>query len=390
MIPRIEIANGQAYTFHPDSQPPVAHRLRAVMHGRMVDELTGLPMTSRLKVNTDRPGLHPRVEHGGIAGVVGNPGRLFPQLAAAAVDLMMTVTATRYLDRHLSANLGPIAGFPNAFAPVNFGDVPMHRPATQLRGRVVRINGPDRVPLSGADVRIAGVWAMFPPANVDPQAVMQAPNLVALNAALYAARDAAIDQVRRRALGLMPGEEKTIVQRASAGQTSMSVSDRINLNPGDLLAIQPNHAELAEYIRVTAINGAATDDQVAHISLSYPLQHDHPQGSTVVRATLQAQGSDNPLDRAGIPGDQSLFCAALNGLNNASVVEIIGSGHPEYHVMALYQTVSDAAGYFRLPPIARVAQLQLEVDRADLLQPHRVLFSPDYELSEQRLDIRIA
>ncbi len=389
MSTRIEVANGRAYTFNPDPQPAVGDRLRAILRGRMLDEFTGLPMTSRLTVNTTRPGLRSRVEHGGIAGLVGNPKRLFPGLDAVAVDLEMTISAARYLPRRLTASLGPIAGFPNAFVPVNFGDVSMHRAATRLRGRVVQVNGLNRLPLNGAEVRILGSWSSFPPADVDPQAVMQAPNLVALTAGLYAERDPAIDQVRRRVLGIVLGEEKNLLQRSSAGQRTLRISDRVNLNPGDLLAIQANHAELTEYIVITTVDGAATDDQPATITLNYPLHHNHPEGITVVRAALQAQGPDNPVDRVGIPGDQSLFCAALNGLNNGSVIEIIGSGDPEYHAMALYQTVTDAAGYFRLPPIARVAQLQLQADRADLLQPQRVHFSPNYELSEQRLDIII-
>lgn len=384
---RTEVANGVAYTFNPDPTPPAANQLRAILRSRMLDEFTGLPMTSRLSVNTPRQGLRTRVEDGGIAGVVGHPGHLFPALDGNAVDLEMTVSASRYLPRRLAATLGPIAGFPNVFAPINFGDVAMHRAATRLRGRVVQVNGPNRVPLGAADVRILGIWPSFPPADVDPQAVMQAPNLVSLSAGLYAERDPAVDQVRRRVLGFVLGEEKTLMQRANAGQSQIRISDRINLNPGDLLAIQPNHAELAEYIVITATDGASTDDQPATITLNYPLQHNHPEGISVVRTALQAQAADNAITRFGIPGDHSIFCAALNGFLNGSVVEIIGSGDPEYHAIALYQTITDAAGYFRLPPLARVAQLQLETDRADLVGPQTLNFSPDYDLAEQRLDI---
>lgn len=389
MSGRTEIANGLAYTFNPEPLPPAADRLRGILQARMLDELNGLPMSSRLTVNTPDNDLHPRITHGGIAGLAGNPARLYPRLDAQAADIEMTVEARRFLPRQLRTALGPVAGFPDAFAAFDFGDVPMHRRATQVRGRVVRINGSNRAPLDGADVRILGIWPVFPPADADPEALLEAADIVSLSAGLYADRDPAVDQIRRRVLGFVLGEEKTLLRRASAGQNRLRVSDRVNLNAGDLLAIQPNHGEVAEYIQITAVDGASSDDQPATITLNYPLQHHHPEGITLVRATLQAQGAGNALTRAGIPGDQTVFCAGLAGLISGTVAEIAGSGDPEYHAMALYHTVTDVDGYFRLPPLARVAQLRLEADRADLAQPHTLDLSPDYDQAGQRIDIVI-
>ncbi len=387
MSVRIEHANGLEYRFNPEPLPNAAGRMRAVMRARMLDELTGLPMTSRLTVSSSRKGLQPVVSNGGITGLAGMPGRLYPDLDGTAVNLDMTVTAQRFVPRRLAAALGPQAGFPDVFSPFDFGDVPMHRAATTLRGRVVQVAGSNRIPLGAADVRVLAMWPVFPPADVDPDTVIEAPDLVSLSSGLYAERIPAVDQLRRRVLGIAVGDEKVLQQRGVAGQRTLRVSDRINLNPGDLLAIQPGHPELAEYIVVSDVNGAATADQAATVTLNYPLNVSHPAGATVVPASLQAQAADNPISRAGIPGDRTVFCTALTGLTDGSVVEIIGSGNPEYHSIALYQTITDADGYFRLPAIARVAQLRLEADRADLAQPQELDFSPDYDAAEQRLDI---
>ncbi len=385
---RIEQANGLAYRFNPETQPVIAGRMQAVVHARMLDEFTGLPMTSRLTVNSPSNDLKPMVTHGGIAGLVGMPGRLYPNLDGAPVNLEMTVSAQRFIPRRLAAALGPIAGFPEVFAPADFGDVPMHRAATVLRGRVVQIVGSSRLPLAAADVRVVGVWPGFPPADAEPDDIIEAPNLISLSAGLYAERQPAVDQLRRRVLGIALGQEKVLLQAASAGQRTLKISNRINLNVGDLLAIQPDHNELAEYIVVTGIDAAATADQPASVTLNYPLYYSHLQGTTVVPASLQAQAVDNPFSRAGIPGDRTVFCNTLTGLTDGSVAEIIGSGDPEYHNLSIYQVLTDADGYFRLPPIARVAQLRLEADRADLQEPHILEFySPDYDVAEQRLDI---
>ena len=59
-------------------------------------------------------------------------------------------------------------------------------------------------------------------------------------------------------------------------------------------------------------------------------------------------------------------------------------GAPEYHQAELYSDVSDADGYFRLPPIARVA---LHAQRLGLTSPPDERFTPDYRLAENRLTV---
>jgi hypothetical protein len=51
----------------------------------------------------------------------------------------------------------------------------------------------------------------------------------------------------------------------------------------------------------------------------------------------------------------------MTALDPATVAVEISGGPllPEYHWAQTYQTVSDADGYFRLPPIHRLAQLEL-------------------------------
>lgn len=386
---QIVSAGGYAYRFNPDTQPRAADRLRAVMRARMVDELTGQPMASRLSVTTPLPGLRSGIRPGGIAGLIGHPGRLYPGLAGAQVTLEMTVAAARYLPRRLVATLGPQPGFPDAFDPHDAGDVAMHRAALRLRGRIVRDNGLERQPLAGADVRLLGVWPVFPPANVDVDSVMQPSDLVSLTAGLYAARTAGTDRLRRRTLGIVPGTQKVLLKRAAAGDRRVRLSDRVNLNAGTLLALDANHPNLAEYIMIAAVDGASTPDQPATITLNYPLRHSHAPDAFAIRATLQASGADNALNRDAIAGDQTVFCVALSGVVDGGVVEIHGSGDPEYHRAVLYSTVADADGYFRLPPIARVARLRLEADRADLAEARTLDVSPDYDFAEQRLDILV-
>ena len=53
--------------------------------------------------------------------------------------------------------------------------------------------------------------------------------------------------------------------------------------------------------------------------------------------------------------------------------------------MRRFSVSSDAAGYYRLPPLSRVAQLELRAERGALI-PIQMEFRPDYRVRENRLD----
>jgi hypothetical protein len=391
---RTIIDKGTQYTFCPadeptaaNRQPPTANRQRAIMQGRFLDELTGREITADISVATRIEGLNPRVALGGIAGLVGSPGRLFPDLVGSPVEIDMTVTASRYIERRFQETLGPIAGFPDAFQSIDLGDVPMHRLPTVVRGRVVQSGTMPRTPLTGVTARLDGVWHTFPAADVDPLTVIEASNIASATPGLYARRTAGTDILRQRTMVLAAGEEKQLTRSQGRGSADIHLSDRVNLNIGDVLAINPAHPNLVEYIPVIAIDTASASNRPATVTLAFGLANDQKETTTVVRATPQAPGGDNALARDGTIGDQTIFLTGLIGLSGASVIEITGSGPDEYQSAALYETTSDADGYFRMPPISRVAVMRIHAERADLPQPVDFNYSPEYDLSENRADI---
>jgi len=392
MACRTETVGALQYEYCPDQLPPRADRLQALMRGRFVDELTGNGINAQLTVHTTVVGVTPRTAFNGIAGLIGNPARRFPGLAANTVTLDMNVSCRRFVTQSFSADLGPIntaagypADFPDFFAPIDLGDVGLHREATVISGRCVQSNGLSRTPLSNTTIDISGLWHRFPAANVDPLAVVEAPNIVSLLQGLYEGRRAATDQVRQRTLQPRAGEEKRLLSVANAGDRQVRLSDRVNLVAGQVLALQPEHNELVEYLPVTAVNGATGDTQPATVTLAYPLKKSHREGVTAVRVDPQPPGASNDFTRDAIIGDQTLFLAALTDIND-STVEISGGGSVEYHRSRLYRAVSDADGFFSLPPIARVAMMQLHASHAALADVNRI-FSPDYERAENRGDL---
>lgn len=393
MVCRTEVVNHITYHYCPDDLPPMADRIRGLIYGRFLDELTGLPISAQLRVASSVAGVRTRATADAVAGLIANPARRFPGLAASSVDLDMTVNCRRFVPRSFRETLGPFntgmgdpADFPHHFAPVNLGNIELHREATGVRGRSVFDDGVSRVPLGNATIAITGVWHRFPAADVDPLAVMEAANMLSLTQGLYRQRIVGTDQVRRRVLQPQAGEEKTLLLPAAAGAAEVLLSDRVNLGAGDIVAIEVDHSDQVEYLQVLHVAGASSDTQPGMLTLAYPLRRDHRVGAAAVRVLPQAPGAANGFSRDAISGDQTLFLDALSDIDNSSV-EISGSGAPEYHRARLYSVVSDGDGFFRLPPLARVAMMQLYASHAVPTNDVETIFSPDYEQYENRIDL---
>jgi hypothetical protein len=384
MTCRSDSANGWTYRFCPDDAPRAADRLRAIVRWVCVDEIGGDGPNLQYAIGTSAPGLTARISSDGIMGLTGNPARLYPGLATTPVDIAFTVSAPGYLPRSLQATLGPVAGFPDAFAPADAGTVLLHRQPFVLRGRVVKLGGLQPTPMAGVSVWLAGVWSTSPPANVDPATVMEPPNLVALQPGLYADRQASVDGLRRRDMTLTVGQDKTLLTPGVVGGTTVKLSDRVAVAVGTVLAFEPTLPARVEYVVVSAVVGASTADQPATVTLAHPLRMAHEEGTTCVVATPAAPGANVLLSRDGVAGEQVAFLATLGGVT-AGVVELSGGGAGvEYQTVATYRTVSDGDGFYRLPPLSRVALVKLHADQAPAQEP---VMSPDYTSYENLFDV---
>lgn len=395
MACRKEVVNSLLYEYCPDTLPPAADRVQSVMRGRLTDELTGLGLTRDVRVTTEIEHLTARTAANGVCGLAGNPAHLFPGLKSHAVALNMSVRTRRYLPQTFVANLGPFntaagspADYPDFFAPVNLATIGMHRAATIIQGRCVRINGISREPLPNAVVELLGLWHRFPPANVDLDDVREEPNIISLLHGLYRQRTAGVDHVRQLDLTPRVGEKKLLLLPAEAGARQLRISNRVNLAAGHIVAVDLNNADLLEYIEVESVAGATTAGQSATVTLAYPLKKGHRQGIPVLRVNPESPpaSSTNNFIRDAIPGDQTVFLNSLADIDN-STVEIFGTGSPEYHRVSLHRAVADAEGYFRLPPISRIALMKFRAHRDDLSDDiHIDYYSPDYDLFENSID----
>lgn len=274
---------------------------------------------------------------------------------------------------------------PDDFAPANAGDLALHREPVVLTGRTVRVTAAGTTILAGAAVRITGFWRTPPPANVSVPAIP--PNLVSVHPALYADRAPVIGQLRRRNLAPVAGDDKSLLDDVPAGATVLRLSDRQNLTVGGILLIDPDIPDRAEHLAVTAIAGASAATLPARVTVDYPLAFPHPAGARVRRVTPQPLGATKQLTREALRGDTTVFLNSVTGLAAGQQARVTGGPSPdEHHELRLYTATSDADGYYRLPPLSRVAQVEIRAEHG-ALTPVTERLRPDYTQRENRLDL---
>lgn len=150
--------------------------------------------------------------------------------------------------------------------------------------------------------------------------------------------------------------------------------------------IDANKSDVAEYIAISAIVGASTATQPATITLDYALAYPHRRNALVQKVNPQPLGAQKQVAQEALDGDTCVFLNDVTSLMTGSQVRISGGPNPdEYHHLSLFSVTSDADGYYRLPPLSRVAQLKIRAEKA-LLSPVEMEFRPDYTLHENRLD----
>jgi len=195
-------------------------------------------------------------------------------------------------------------------------------------------------------------------------------------------------QIRRRDFTVTT-DVSELLSDAPAGIAEVRLSNRAGIVAGEILRIDATDSYRTEFVTVAAVSGSSSADQPAQITLEFAGRLDHRAGALVERVTPQAPGANNALASAAVPGDATVLTAALAGMAGATTVEIDdGVAPPEYHLVAQFSTTTDADGFYRLPPLNRVGQLELTAD--DGVSPAvRQTVIPNYELIQNTVDFSL-
>jgi hypothetical protein len=374
----------------PDGPIPLANRNQALLKLLITDELTSKPPEGTIDLSVEEKGYTPRVANDGLAGLIAVPLQVIPRLDARNYRVNLTVRANGYLTRELNPEIPQDPTFPLHFAARPPIDLALHREPVTISGRTVRVTGNTFMPLPGAEVSLTGIWRIAPPADVivppDP------PNLIHLQPPLYLDRSALTQFLQPRDLPIVAGSDKTLLNDVSPGTDAIQLSDRQGLAVGDVLQIDVDQPDLAEFVEVKTVPVTSAPNQPTLITLNHKLMQSHRRDAVVKGTFPQAPGIPRKFTVDATTGDNCVFLDNLTGLATGHEVQITGvPDKDEYHKLATFSVLSDADGYYRLPPLSRVAQIEIHAlaTVGILTFEATIAFRPDYQQRENRLDLTL-
>jgi hypothetical protein len=384
----IQLEN-RTITFSSDGPIPLANRIQVLLKLLITDELTGQPPEGAINLKVEEKGYTPRVASDGLAGLVAVPLRVVPRLDAQNYPVNLTVSAKRYLTRELHEEILQDPAFPGHFAAKQI-ELALHREPVVISGRIVRVAGNTLTPVPAAEVSVTGIWRTAPPADaiVPPDL----PNLIHLQSPLYLDRSALTHFLQPRDLPVVSGSDKTLLNDASPGTDAIQLSDRQGVNAGDVLQIDADHPDLTEFVEVKTVPVTSAPDQPTLITLNHELMQPHRRDAVLRLTQPQPAGTPRAFMVDATTGDTCVFLNTLTGLATGHEVQITGvPGKDEYHRLKTFSVLSDADGYYRLPPLSRVAQIEIHSEKTVGAQTFEVTtaFRPDYRQPENRLDLTL-
>ncbi len=327
--------------FSPDDPVPPVNRMQAVMKVRVTDELTGTAPDGRIGLEVKERGFLSRLGNDGFGGLIGIPQQFFQALLAPDYPVHLTISAERYLAQELERNIPKGPNFPLTFTPPEI-DVALHRQPVFIAGRTARL-------INNASTSLAGAPVI--------------------------------------------GNDKELMDDVGAPANLIRLSNWVGLAAGNILLIDAGQPDLAEFIAINSLPTTAPADQPTAVILDHPLIFSHRRGAVVRQVNPQAPGASRNITVDAQSGDSCLFLSDLTGLSGAAEVEITGAPGPdEYHKLMQFTVISDADGYYRFPPLSRVAQLEIHAEKVVGAQTFQATttFRPDYQQRDNRLDFMLA
>jgi hypothetical protein len=375
------------YLISPDNPSPAGLRSSMLAGVRVLDELTGQPADGPITVIPDQAHCSARVAEGGLVGLSGFPKRAFPSLASTGYSAGFVVQAVGFVPRAVSISLPANPMFPATFSPPPVNDLALHRVPTVVRGRVVQAVMGKSVPVVAASITVTGIWRTPPPAHL--HIPPDAPNVLSLAPPLYFDRATGAGQLSIVSLTPVLGDDKITLDAVAVGANPVRLSNSQNLLAGDIILLDPDDPERAEYLPIQSIAAGSTADQPASLTFTYATSLRHPAGTVTRKVTLGPAGAPKVFAQDGWVGDACVFLGDLLGLSATQQVRISGGAPDEYHAAGMFVAHSDAEGFYRLPPLSRVARLEAIASKG-ALKSDAIHFQPDYTLRENVLDFPVS
>jgi hypothetical protein len=232
-----------------------------------------------------------------------------------------------------------------------------------IRGRTVLRKATGDKALVGVQVRISGI-RREPPSAYLPTSFAD-PNLVFITPPLFFDRSAKQGRLHRYNLKILKDPGRTLLENVEPGSKLIYASRWQGLSPGDLVAIDALDPERVEFHAIETVP-SGSQAQSGRLGLTIPLQRAHGNGARLQKVNSPNKlGTMQHLKEDARVGESCIFLHQLKNLKTAHHVAITASSKnpSEYHSMQIYEAESNEQGYYSLPPISRIALLQIQAEQ---------------------------
>lgn len=252
-----------------------------------------------------------------------------------------------------------------------------------IHGRTMEVGKDGTTPLGHAEVKVVGIWKNLSTVAKKPPAP---PNVVFIHPPLYASRSPETPCVAGD-LREAKGADTTLMLPAGEGATKIRLADVRTLRPIDLLRIDVGDPYREEMLSITTLSPSLTADPSAWVTLSRPLMFPHRAGAIVQKLDQTWHDSATALLLEGHRGHSSVFLKDLRGVKTNKYLCIgspSGRVAEEVHRFQVYETESDDQGFYQLPPLQRVGQVQLQATSAG--KRVEVKLQPEFSTARNQVD----
>lgn len=338
---RVVEVESRPVTVSPDDPIDDRDRWQALVHGRAIDELTGLPVEVTCSSVTKRSVC--TTGAGGLFGLTGRQ-RDVPVGSPWTIRVAATGFASVTLEGLFTGTMLPL------------GDVELRRAPVVLFGSTVA--RPKNDALGSVTITVSAIKRT--------EAVAQsAADIVAIDLPLAMSRTlpTTVHSVTLADRVLLPSEAPLrLTAVAERGATEIHVADTGPITVGQVLRLGDLDREFVTVARI--------DPLQPRLELATPLAVRRSRATVVAEQTV-AMGAPTPLLAPAQAGDSVLFVAQAAIASRQTVRIRTAAGVDEFRFATPFTATTAADGIWSFPPISRVTEVALTVTH-----PARALFPP--------------
>jgi hypothetical protein len=185
---------------------------------------------------------------------------------------------------------------------------------------------------------------------------------------------------------------KTLVDDVAAEAIELRLSDGLSLNLNDVVAIDADDLGRREIVEIAQIVMPGTASDWVRVRINQPIAIPHRRGCMVRRLQAAVPNPAPSLNYAAERGDCALLFDTTGIVGTHQIRLSDPPSRRSYHRLTVLETISDAQGFYRLPPLARAGRVEVLAREVAVLNPAQgtAELVPDYDRDEIQLDLIVS